>query len=250
MGLRTNIRKYLYRIKFEKNVADLHLTNNTILVTGGNSGIGLALTKKLLDLKNNVIATYKKDSSNLKSINSDRLVILKYDSRDINDSNDFEEKIKDINLDIIINCAGVFGPPSQNIEELDFEKFKEVLMVNSLSILKIIQIILKQGKELKFVINISSDTGSISQNKEGKFYIYKTSKSTLNSITKNMSVDLFRRSKTIVFAIDPGNVQSGMNPGGIVKAEKCAELIIDIISKNGLSLNGKFINLLKQEIPW
>ena len=67
MGLRTNIRKYLYRIKFEKNVADLHLTNNTILVTGGNSGIGLALTKKLLDLKNNVIATYKKDSSNLKS---------------------------------------------------------------------------------------------------------------------------------------------------------------------------------------
>ena len=25
---------------------------------------------------------------------------------------------------------------------------------------------------------------------------------------------------------------------------------IDIISKNGLSLNGKFINLLKQEIPW
>ena len=250
MGLRTNIRKYLYRLKFDKKVTDLNFTNNNVLVTGANSGIGLALTKKLLDLKNNVIATYKKDSSNLSSINNNKLVILKCDNRDLEGFSDFGEKIKDINLDIIINCAGVFGPPSQNIEELDFEEFKEVLMINSLSILKIIQIILKQKKKLKFVINISSDTGSISQNKEGKFYIYKTSKSTLNSITKNMSVDLFRRSKTIVFAIDPGNVQSGMNPGGIIKAEKCADIIIDIISKNGLSLNGKFINLLKEEIPW
>ena len=250
MGLRRNIRKYLYRLKFDKKVTDLNFTNNNVLITGGNSGIGLALTKKLLDLKNNVIATYKEDSNNLSSINNDRLIILKCDNRDLEGFSNFEEKIKNINLDIIINCAGVFGSPSQNIEELDFEEFKEVLMVNSLSILKIIQIILKQKKKLKFVINISSDAGSISQNKEGKFYIYKTSKSTLNSITKNMSIDLFRRSKTIVFAIDPGNVQSGMNPGGIIKAEKCADIIIDIISKNGLSLNGKFINLLKEEIPW
>ena len=250
MGLRTNIRKYLYRLKFDKKVTDLNFTNNNVLVTGGNSGIGLALTKKLLDLKNNVIATYKKDANNLRTIKNEKLIIFKCDNRNIKDFNYFEEKIKNINLDIIINCAGVFGPPSQNIEELDFEKFKEVLMVNSLSILKILQIVLKQQKKLKFVINISSDTGSISQNNEGKFYIYKTSKSTLNSITKNMSIDLFRRSKTIVFAIDPGNVQSGMNPGGLIKADKCADLIIDIISKNGQSLNGKFINLLREEIPW
>lgn len=250
MGLRTNIRKYLYKLKFNKKVDNLNFTNNNILITGGNSGIGLALTKRLLDLKNNVIATYKKDSSNLSSIKNDKLIILKCDNRNLKEFTHFEEKIKNINLDVIINCAGAFGSSRQNIEELDFEEFQEILMVNSLSILKIMQIILKQQKRLKFVINISSDTGSISQNKEGKFYIYKTSKSTLNSITKNMSIDLFRRSKTIVFAIDPGNVQTGMNPGGLIKADKCAELIIEIISSNGPSLNGKFINLLKEEIPW
>ena len=49
--------------------------------------------------------------------------------------------------------------------------------------------------------------------------------------------------KTIVFAIDPGNVQSGMNPGGQLKADVCANLIINLISSNVLLLNGKFVNL-------
>ena len=103
MGLRTNIRKYLYRLKFNKKIDDLNFTNNNILVTGANSGIGLALTKKLLDLKNNVVATYKKELSNLSSINNDKLIILKCDNRDLKDFSHFEEKIKNINLDIIIN---------------------------------------------------------------------------------------------------------------------------------------------------
>ena len=65
-----------------------------------------------------------------------------------------------------------------------------------------------------------------------------------------MSLDLNSRFKTTVFAIDPGNVQSGMNPGGQIKSEVCANLIVDLISSNVQSFNGKFVNLLGEEIPW
>ena len=65
-----------------------------------------------------------------------------------------------------------------------------------------------------------------------------------------MSLDLNARFKTTVFAIDPGNVQSGMNPGGLIKSEVCANLIIDLVSSNVESFNGKFIDLLGKEIPW
>ena len=41
-----------------------------------------------------------------------------------------------------------------------------------------------------------------------------------------------------------------MNPGGHIKSEVCANLINDLISTNVQSLNGKFINLLGEEIPW
>ena len=65
-----------------------------------------------------------------------------------------------------------------------------------------------------------------------------------------MSIDLMARFKTIVFAIDPGDVQSGMNPGGKLKADVCADLIIDLLSSNVRLLNGKFVNLLGEELPW
>ena len=92
-------------------------------------------------------------------------------------------------------------------------------MVNSLSIIKISQIILKNSKP-QIILNLSSDAGSISLNKSGDAYIYRTSKSALNSITKNMSIDLKKKYGTTVLAIDPGNVQSGMNSKGYMESDK------------------------------
>ena len=45
-------------------------------------------------------------------------------------------------------------------------------------------------------------------------------------------------------------MKSGMNPGGFLEASDCAKNILQILSENDHSLNGKFIDLLKKEIPW
>ena len=255
MGLRRKIKNFLYTKKFSKKKYLTNINKKNILITGANSGIGLALTKRLLELDNKILAIYRENSENLTNIKDKNLSIIKYDLKKINKSENFEKKIKETSVDLILNCAGVFGPSFENqqIENLDFEKFQEVLTVNSISILKILQIILNNKsskKNLEILVNISSDAGSINLNNEGNAYVYRTSKAALNSITKNMSIDLMVKFKTIVFAIDPGNVQSGMNPGGQLKADVCANLIIDLMSTNVHLLNGKFVNLLGEELPW
>lgn len=255
MGLRRKIKNFLYTRKFSKKKYLTNINKKNILITGANSGIGLALTKRLLELDNKILAIYRENSENLTNIKDKNLSIIKYDLKKINKSENFEKKIKETSVDLILNCAGVFGPSFENqqIENLDFEKFQEVLTVNSISILKILQIILNNKsskKNLEILVNISSDAGSINLNNEGNAYVYRTSKAALNSITKNMSIDLMVKFKTIVFAIDPGNVQSGMNPGGQLKADVCANLIIDLMSTNVHLLNGKFVNLLGDELPW
>ena len=84
---------------------------------------------------------------------------------------------------------------------------------------------------------------------QGNAYIYRTSKSALNSISKNLSIDLQKKFKISVITIDPGNVKSNMNNKGYLSPEKCSEYIVDIISDNK-DYNGAFINLLKKKIPW
>ena len=84
MGLRKKIKKFFYTRKFSKKNYLANINNKNILITGANSGIGLALTKKTLALDNKVLATYRENSTNLEFIKNKNLTIVKYDQRNIN----------------------------------------------------------------------------------------------------------------------------------------------------------------------
>ena len=250
MGLRTYLRKFLYLQKFKKKIKNLNFSGNNVLITGGNSGIGFELTKKLLYLNNKVIGVFREKSDNLEKIKNPNLKLIRCDLSKVDDYKNLEENLINKKVEIVFNCAGRLGPTNQEIENFDFKTFNEILMINALSTLKISQILINQKHPLKLIVNISSDGGSIKLNKDGNFYIYRISKTTLNSITKNLSLVLGKKHNVNVIAIDPGNVKSNMNPRGIIETNDCVEMIIDIISKNQDDLNGKFINLLNKEIPW
>lgn len=249
MGLRTFLRKNFYNLKYVKNKKS-DLKDQTILLTGASSGIGLGICKNLIQ-KNKVYAVYNKNPSSLLEVKSSNLINLKCDLFDFENYQEIEKEIKENNINLIINCAGQFGSNNQSIENIDFDYFLNILKLNSLSILKILQLMSSNGKieYLKKIINISSLGGSIGENNEGNAYIYRTSKSALNSISKNLSLDLKKKFGTSIISIDPGNVKTSMNNKGFLSKEKCAEYIIDIICDDK-DYNGKFINLFKKEIPW
>ena len=58
-----------------------------------------------------------------------------------------------------------------------------------------------QREKIKIITNISSEGGSISKNNQGNAYIYRTSKTALNSITKNLSEDIGKKNKTLSIRI-------------------------------------------------
>ena len=250
MGLRTFLRNFLYLKKFKRKVKNLNFSGNKVLITGGNSGIGLELTKKCLYLNNKVVGIFREKSDNLEKIDNTNLKLIRCDLSKVNEYKNIEENLINEKIEIVFNCAGRLGPINQEIENFDFETFNKVLMINALSTLKISQILINQKHPLKLIVNISSDGGSIELNEDGEFYIYRISKTALNSITKNLSLILSKKYNINVMAIDPGDVKSNMNPGGLIETKDCVEMIIDIISKNPDNLNGKFVNLLNKEIPW
>lgn len=254
MGLRRYLKNFLYKKKYEINELNItNIKNKNIFVTGANSGIGNSLVRELLILNNKVFATYKLNFDNLRKINNKNLTLIKCDNQNFQEIEMLKNVVINKPINIIINNVGIWGQEKQdNIENIRCEDFVNTSIINAISIVKIVNIILKNSEKnsLKIIMNISSGGGSITNNTAGNAYVYRATKAMLNSITKTMSIDLFNRFEIISFAIDPGNVQTSMNKNGLLKSDDCAKHLINILDTCSKNENGKFMDLFKNNIPW
>ena len=255
MGLRRLIKNFIYRKKFapskNKKITN-HIENQVILVTGANSGIGLALTKKFLDLKNTVIATYNLNNENLLKLKCKNLKIYQCDQSDIKNLDKLEDYIKNISINIIINNAGVWGGKNQNFNNINYENFFKAININALSILRLSEIVLKCSSKINLnsIINISTLYSSTDHNTTGKNYIYKSTKNMMNSFSKNLSIDLKNDYGVNVITVCPGSVKTKLNPNGILDPSTVAINIINILENSSDKHNGKFIDLNENYLNW
>ncbi len=225
----------------------LHIKDKNIIITGSNTGIGLELTKKLF-LDNNILALVNKNFENLKFLDKKKIQIIQCNFEDNNLSQDLLNEIETFKPNILINCAGTFGSEDQDLTNIKIEDFKKVLNINFFSPLKLIQASLR-SKNIQQIVNVSSEMGSITKNITGGYYYYRGSKTLLNSISKNLSLDLQNRDIN-VFCIHPGSVKTKMNSSGIISPDISAQKIINIISENESNLSGLFVGINKEIIKW
>ena len=242
--IKTIKRKYIKAKSFFEN--NLKIYDQNILITGANSGLGFSLLN-LLRVNNNILALTNKNQSNIKSLNDHKIELfnLNFELNEFN--NELKKKILDFKPNIIINCAAVFGPKKQCVYDINYEEFLKIFSINVFSAIEIIKICLRSNS-LNQVVNISSDMGSINLNKQGNYYYYRLSKTLLNSFTKNLSIDFKNKFKT--YCIHPGSMKTKLNSGGILNSEYSARKIINIIAKNKVKNNGRFIDIDENNLDW
>ena len=148
MGLRRFFKNYIYKKKFDIKVSESEnvVRNKNILITGANSGIGLALTKRFLDFDNKVIATYKQNNLNLLKIKNQKLILCECDQSNIQNTENLTQYVKENTVNVIINNAGVWGGDKQNFNNINYEDFVSASNINAISIIRICEIVLKYSK--------------------------------------------------------------------------------------------------------
>ena len=143
--------------------------NKVVLVTGGNSGIGLACVKRFYQSGAKVIATGRRKLEELKSISSeDKEYLTKIDyvvcdvAKPAEVDNLFNHINKQYNqLDIGINNAGITGAGGKKFTEFTIDEYNEVIDINLKGLWLCMQHELKIMERNKkgTIVNVSSVAG-------------------------------------------------------------------------------------------
>lgn len=179
----------------------------TILVTGGTRGIGRAITEKLLAEGHKVYAVYKestKQANELTETYGDKVAVLQANLADDEQIKQLVEQLKDVQLDGIVNNAGIVYLTKW--DELNFDEWDETLAVNLTAPVKLIHGLHHNLKDGGAVVNIASVDGFVAA---FDTVAYAASKAALISVTKSLAAILGSRGIR-VNAIAPGWVETEM----------------------------------------
>jgi len=249
----------------EKPIIDQ--AKSTVLITGSNRGIGLALAENYAQQGWNVIATCRKPNKAVdlislreeyNNVNIERLDVTSQEQ-----IKELAEKYKGIPIDILLNNAGILGDVEDQIfGSLNDETFEQVFAVNTLAPLKVSEAFVEHVSlsQQKKIVSMTSGLGSmqITAN-QSYFYFYRMSKAALNMAVVAMNASL--REQGIVSAlIAPGQVDTELlaesgyrGPNKITPDESAKSLIgiIDSLSQESVKKNGnKAINVDDRVLPW
>jgi NAD(P)-dependent dehydrogenase (short-subunit alcohol dehydrogenase family) len=233
----------------------------TILITGGSRGLGLEFTKKYLAKGHQVYAASRKPATpELEELN-EKYQNLHIHTLDVADETSRDELFQTMfkvveKIDMLINNAGIASGNETfryNFGELDQDDLCRTLLINSVAPLmvteKFFPLLIKGDNPL--VINISSDSGSISLKKHKGSYGYSSSKSALNMITKILSLEL-QEVGVCVIALHPGWVKTTMayTENAPLEPEESIDGMMRVIETLNIEHTGSFLNWKGEEMPW
>lgn len=226
----------------------------TIVVTGGNRGIGKEIVKQLSSQGHQVILTARDKQKGLEvqkefaeqglDVSFEQLDVSSYDSIDkfVSSISSQYEKI-----DVLINNAGLFIDGNKNTYNIDLDNLEQTMRTNvygPIALTKGLISLLEKSNDPR-IINISSGMGAI-DDIAGGYPSYRISKTALNSFTINLSKEL---SNFKINAVCPGWVRTDMGGSSATRpVEKGAETPVWLALDNSVT-TGKFWRD-KQVIPW
>ena len=238
----------------------------TVLVSGSNRGIGLALVTNYAQRGWTVIATARKpekatDLQNLAAEHPDTMRIERMDLLDHASIDALAKTLDGVAIDVLLNNAAFMGEPNdQVIGEYDFELAERVHAINVTGTLKMIEALLPnvEASNQKKIVGISSTQGSIASLREPGLIFYKMSKASLNMGLRANSRALKSRG-VIVAIVSPGAVDTEMMNLALDRAgvkfkllttEESAEAVINVIGQYEIKHTGVFMSHQGQELPW
>lgn len=185
-------------------------SEQTVIVTGGTSGIGRAISKSFLEAGASVVAVYGGNEERAKKfcsdINSDKLEIQKLDVSDYPAVETFYEKFSDVHgkLDVLVNCAGIRR--DSIVGMMPYDDWKAVIDINLTGTYSMSKMAVKAMMRERYgrIISITSPIGNHGFAGQSN---YSASKAGQVAFTKSLAKEVASR-KITVNCVSPGFIDT------------------------------------------
>jgi NAD(P)-dependent dehydrogenase (short-subunit alcohol dehydrogenase family) len=219
---------------------------STVLITGANRGIGLALTQQLAARGDDVVAVCRTSSPELT-----KLGVHVEEGIDLAEDTAVEELTRRLgqrSFDVLLLNAGILR--ADGLEQLSLPQVREQLEVNALGPLRVVAALRKTLRKGSKVALLTSRMGSIADNGSGGYYGYRMSKAALNAAGVSLAHDL-RQAGVAVVILHPGYVRTEMTGGnGNVTPDEAAQLLLARVDALTLETTGRFLHANGEALPW
>ncbi len=165
-----------------------------VLITGGSSGIGGATARKLQEEGHEAVVFDKKEPD----------FDINFYQGDVRDEERVEEVVKEVEFDVLVNCAGFYELGS--IEDMDKETAEKIFDTNVHGYLNFIRHSMPKLREKNGrIVNITSVAGKVSI---PFFGVYCGSKHAMETISDSLRRE---QDEVEVVIVEPGVVETGFN---------------------------------------
>ncbi len=188
------------------------MTGNTILLTGGSSGIGRALAQRFYDLGNDVIVTGRRHAALEETLaGRERMRAVLLDIADQEAIRDFVRHLSSTGskINVLINNAGIM--PLEDVSgPRDLADAKLVIETNLLGPIRLIDKLLPQlvSQPDPVIINVTS---GLAFQPTTRAPTYSATKAALHSYTVSLRIAL--KGTIEVIELVPPGVQTDLTPG-------------------------------------
>ncbi|REL27707.1 SDR family NAD(P)-dependent oxidoreductase [Thalassotalea euphylliae] len=218
----------------------------TIVITGANRGIGLAMASIFSKRGDSVYAVCRQSSRELDALGVN--VVSGVDVTDESGLAVMAQSLAEQTIDVLVCNAGILR--DENLSNFNLATMRDQFEVNTLAPLRVVHALQAQLSAGSKVAMITSRMGSIEDNTSGGRFGYRMSKAALNIASVSLSHDLAEQ-EIAVGIYHPGYVQTDMVGGrGDISAAEAAGRIIGLVDELTLATSGQFRHSNGQRLPW
>ncbi|CAA2140513.1 SDR family NAD(P)-dependent oxidoreductase [Hyphomicrobium sp. ghe19] len=224
------------------------------LIVGASRGLGLAMAEEYLSRGWDVVGTVRGNGRTaLHDLKDKHGAALQIESVDIIEQDQIaalRERLAGQTFDLLFVNSGVANGPGEAVGSISTDEFIRVMVTNALGPMRVIAALDDLVTPTGTIGVMSSGLGSVGDNEDGGWEVYRGSKAALNTFMRSYAAEHRKGGRSLVI-ISPGWVRTDMGgPHATLDVSESIPRVVDVIAaqsgKRGLS----YLNYMGKTVRW